>query len=106
MRKTYRNRMEALCAEMRAVFAPQEIKLQGLHTGLHLLLTLPGGPGAQAMVELARTVGANLQPLHAYYQAQAELCPPDTVVLGYANLDPNVMRELAYDLKSVWCKAE
>ena len=106
LRKSYRNRMELLCAEMRAAFAPREIKLQGQHTGLHLLLTLPDGPGAQKMADLAKTVGANPQPLRAYYQADADCCPPDTVVLGYANLEPERMKELANDLKTVWCKAE
>ena len=106
LRKAYRSRMELLCEEMRIAFAPREIKLQGQHTGLHLLLTLPGGPGANHMAALAKTVGANPQSLGEYYHAQAELCPPDTVVLGYANLEPAQMKNLANDLKSVWCKAE
>ena len=104
MRKTYRNRMETLSTEMRKAFAPREIKLQGQHTGLHLLLTLPGGPGDVMMAKLARMVGANPQPLSEYYQVHQELCPADTVVLGYANLDPTCMQKLANDLKKAWCK--
>ena len=106
IRKTYRSRMELLSAEMRAAFAPREIKLQGQHTGLHLLLTLPDGPGDITMAEEARSIGANLQPLSEYYHEKREQCPPDTVVLGYANLDPNQIQKLAKSLKTIWCKAE
>lgn len=105
MRKTYRSRMERLAEEMRAAFAPRTIQIQGQHTGLHLLLTLPDGPGDVVMAELARSVGANLQPLSAYYHAHPESCPRNTVVLGYANLNPEEIENLTEDLKNVWCKA-
>lgn len=104
MRKTYRSRMEHLASEMRTVFAPRAIKIQGQHTGLHILLTLPDGPGDQKMAELAKTIGANPQPLSEYYHADWELCPENTVVLGYANLNPNEIENLAKDLQSAWCK--
>lgn len=104
MRKTYRGRMENLVAEMKAAFAPHEIRIQGQHTGLHLLLTLPGGPGELAMVETAKTIGANLRPLSEYYQARQDLCPENTVVLGYANLDQEKVKMLSKELKTVWCK--
>ena len=104
MRKTYRSRMEKLVTEMKATFAPREIKIQGQHTGLHLLLTLPGGPGELAMVEAAKSIGANLRPLSEYYQDQGDLCPENTVVLGYANLDQEKVKKLSNQLKIVWCK--
>lgn len=102
LRKTYRSRMELLSAEMRRAFLPRQLQIQGQHTGLHLLLTLPDGPGDQVMEERARLAGAKLTALHAYYMEQANTCPPNTVVLGYAALEPLQIPCLAQDLKQAW----
>ena len=64
MRLAYKNRMEALAAALQETF-PDGI-LQGRHTGLHLLLTLPHGPEEAEMVAAARAAGAGLTGLSAY----------------------------------------
>lgn len=106
MRKTYRSRMEQLSASMKKAFLPQPITIQGQHTGLHLLLTLPEGAGDRVMAEQAMEVGAKLAPLSEYYMTAQESCPANTVVLGYAALAPDGIEELAEALKHAWCKGE
>ena len=100
MRLAYKNRMEALAAALGETF-PDGV-LRGRHTGLHLLLTLPRGPGEAEMVSAARAAGAGLTGLSAYYMEGAEHCPANTVVLGYAALPDRDIPALADTLGSVW----
>ncbi len=100
MRLAYKNRMEALAAALGETF-PDGV-LRGRHTGLHLLLTLPRGPGEAEMVSAARAAGAGLTGLSAYYMEGAEHCPANTVVLGYAALPDRDIPALAGTLGSVW----
>ena len=100
MRLAYKNRMEALAAALQGTF-PKAV-LRGKHTGLHLLLTLPGGPGEAEMVAAARRAGAGLTGLSDYYMEGAETCPESTVVLGYAALPDRDIPALAAALGEAW----
>ena len=100
MRLAYRQRMEALAAALEAAF-PGAV-LRGRHTGLHLLLTLPEGPGEAAMVEAARRAGVRLRGLSGYYMERVERCPENTVVLGYASLGDGEIPLLAEALAGAW----
>ena len=51
MRLAYKRRMEAFAAALRA--ALPGVELDGVHSGLHFLLTLPGAGGERAMVAAA-----------------------------------------------------
>ena len=100
MRLAYRQRMETLAAALEAAF-PGAV-LRGRHTGLHLLLTLPEGPGEAAMAEAARRAGVRLRGLSGYYMERVERCPENTVVLGYASLGDGEIPLLAEALKGAW----
>ena len=100
MRLTYRQRMEALARALEETFPG--VRLQGRHTGLHLLLTLPDGPGETAMVDAARRAGVRLRGLSGYYMERVEQCPENTVVLGYASLDDGEIPALAEALRTAW----
>lgn len=102
MRLTYKSRMETLASALEAAFGRENIRLQGRHTGLHLLLTLPGGPGEEAMVARAAAAGVNLRGLGSYYMADATACPPNTVVVGYSALDTAQIPDLARRLHEAW----
>ncbi len=104
MRLTYKARMEALAAALEAAFGRENIRLQGRHTGLHLLLTLPGGPGESAMVARAAEAGVNLRGLGSYYMADAASCPPNTVVVGYSALESERIPALAERLHRAWAE--
>lgn len=105
LRKAYRLRMEGLCAALEEAFGPGRLRLQGRHSGLHLLLGLCGesaGITEEKMVQTARAAGVRLTGLSSYYMARPGLCPPRTVVVGYAGLPPEQLVPLAQTLARAW----
>ena len=100
MRQAYKQRMEHLAAELEANLPG--VILKGRHTGLHLLLTLPGGPGEEEMVRRAGEAGAGLTGLSAYYTGDRSACPENTVILGYAALPDGDIPALAEALARAW----
>ncbi len=100
MRSAYKNRMELLVRSLEEQFP--NITLKGRHTGLHLLLTLLDGPGEAQMEQTALDAGVSLRGLSRYYMERARLCPPNTVVLGYASLQDADIPELTAALYSAW----
>ena len=59
MRLAYKRRMEAFAAALRAALPGAE--LDGVHSGLHFLLTLPGAGGERAMVAAAAQQGVTAE---------------------------------------------
>lgn len=102
MRGAYKSRMERLVRELEAAFGRDRLRLQGRHTGLHLLLTLLDGPGEEAMVSSALAAGVRLRGLGGYYMERRERCPANTVVLGYASLKDEEIPALAEALRGAW----
>ena len=102
MRLAYKARMEALVQRLEERFGEETVVLKGRHTGLHLLLTLPGGPGEEVMEERALEQGVRLRGLSRYYMERRETCPPNTVVLGYAGVQDGEIGELVEALYRGW----
>ena len=101
-RNTGKHRRDALTDALTRTFGREKIHLSGLHTGLHLLLTLPDGPAEADMVQLAAKAGIRLTGLSAYYHTHPGRCPAHTVVLGYSTLDVSQADALASLLKKAW----
>ena len=101
MRLTYKKRMEHLTAALTDALGPGLV-IRGRHSGLHLLLTLPGAGGEARMVSGAAGAGVRLHGLSEYYLARPELCPPDTVVAGYAALPDSDIDAAAAALARAW----
>ena len=101
MRLTYKKRMEHLTAALTDALGPGLV-IRGRHSGLHLLLTLPGAGGEARMVSGAAGAGVRLHGLSEYYLARPELCPPDTVVAGYAALAEEDIGAAAAALARAW----
>lgn len=101
MRLTYKKRMEHFTAALTGSLG-KDLVIRGRHSGLHLLLTLPGAGGERAMVEAAGREGVFLHGLSEYYLARPELCPPDTVVAGYAALADEDIPGAAAALARAW----
>lgn len=101
MRLTYKKRMEHLTAALTDALGPGLV-IRGRHSGLHLLLTLPGAGGEARMVSGAAGAGVRLHGLSEYYLARPELCPPDTVVAGYAALAEEDIDAAAAALARAW----
>lgn len=102
MRMEYKRRRDALAEALYAAFGREELRLAGLHTGLHLLLSLQNGPPEGEMVARAAAAGIRLTGLSGYYHDAGALCPPSTVVLGYGGLAPSDAPALAEALKAAW----
>lgn len=104
-RGQYRQRMQALTGALSAVFGPGRLRFYGQHTGLHLLLQYPDGPGEAQMVRGARAAGIRLSGLSEYGQGGGTL-PENTVVLGYGALAFPQIEPLAAALKTAWGNGE
>ena len=102
MRSAYKCRMEKLARALEDRFGRTGVCLQGRHTGLHLLLTLPDGPGEDVMEQSALAAGVALRGLSRYYMERRDLCPANTVVLGYASLLDEEISSLAEALWTAW----
>lgn len=102
MRNVYHKRMLRLCAALETAFGRERLRLHGRHTGLHLMLTLKGGPGEGEMVCAAHEAGIRLSGLSEYYRSDAAECPENTVILGYAALKEEQIDELARTLRKIW----
>ena len=102
MRSTYKTRMEKLAEALEESFGRDGIRLSGRHTGLHLLLELPRGPGEEAMILSAMREGVKIKGLSEYYMERKELCGGNCVILGYASLKDEEIEELVEALKRAW----
>lgn len=74
------------------------LQLSGIAAGMHLVLHLPAGCTAAAVVSAAADLGTALTPLQRYAVA-AE--PSEALVLGYGNLDDALVEEAAARLALV-----
>ena len=101
MRLAYKRRMETFAAALRA--ALPGVELDGVHSGLHFLLTLPQAESEAAMVQAAAQHGVRLRGLSEYYMARPELCRPNTVVAGYSALKEDDIPAVAAALAGAWC---
>ena len=79
-RRSYRDRRDALAAALAARLP--EARVSGAAAGLHLLVYLPAGTDAAAVVARARAAGVRVVSLDAYRLAPG----PPGLVLGYGNL--------------------
>lgn len=100
IRLAYKRRMEAFASALYAGLPG--VQLGAVHSGLHFLLTMPGAGGEQAMVAAAAREGVRLRGLSEYYLERPELCPPDTVVAGYAGLKESDIPAVAAALARAW----
>ncbi len=85
-RVAYKARRDALAASLRAAFAPDELTLTGLHTGLHLLARLKNAPPDAALRAAAKAQGVALSLLSDYDLTGGEQDFSGTFVLGYGSL--------------------
>ena len=85
-RVAYKARRDALTAALQEAFAPEELHLTGLHTGLHLLAELRDSPPDDALRAAAEAEGVRLSLLSDYDLTGGGAAPVGTLVLGYGSL--------------------
>ena len=100
-RVAYKARRDALAASLRAAFAPDELTLTGLHTGLHLLARLKNAPPDAALHAAAKAQGVALSLLSDYDLTGGEQDFSGTFVLGYGSLSEASFPEAGETLRKV-----
>ncbi len=100
-RVAYKARRDALTAALRQAFAPEELILAGLHTGLHLLAKLPDAPPDAALRRAAEQQGVRLSLLGDYDLTGAPQPVSGTLVLGYGSLRDEACSSVGETLKKV-----
>lgn len=84
-RVAYKTRRDALTAALGSAFAPGELTLTGLHTGLHLLATIKNAPPDSVLRDCAANMGLRLNLL-SDYDLTGSAAQTGTLVLGYGSL--------------------
>ena len=97
----YKARRDALAASLHAAFAPDELTLTGLHTGLHLLARLKNAPPDAALRAAAKAQGVALSLLSDYDLTGGEQDFSGTFVLGYGSLSEASFPEAGETLRKV-----
>ena len=100
-RVAYKARRDALTAALTAAFAPGELTLAGLHTGLHLLAALRDPPPDAALRRAAEAAGMELGLLSDYDLTGDAPSAAGTLVLGYGSLKDDACASVGETLKKV-----
>ena len=103
-RVAYKARRDALAAALNTAFAPGELTLAGLHTGLNLLAKLKDPPPDAALRCAAEAEGVQLSLLSDYDLTGARH-QTGTLVLGYGSLDDAACASVGQTLKRVCTEA-
>ena len=100
-RVAYKARRDALTKALREAFAPEELHLTGLHTGLHLLAELRDPPPDNALRAAAEAEGVRLSLLSDYDLTGGGIALGGTLVLGYGSLADESCASVGETLKRV-----
>ena len=102
-RVAYKARRDALAAALNTAFAPGELTLAGLHTGLNLLAKLKDPPPDAALRCAAEAEGVQLSLLSDYDLTGEAPSAAGTLVLGYGSLKDEACASVGETLKrSAW----
>ena len=100
-RVAYKARRDALTAALDASFAPGQLALTGLHTGLHLLAKLKNAPPDAALHRAAKEQGVALSLLSDYDLTGRAEGLSGTLVLGYGSLADDAFPAVGETLRKV-----
>lgn len=78
------------------------LRISGAEAGLHILLTATNGMSEAEMIQTAAREGVHVYGLSGYYVASRDLCPPSTVILGYAGIRAEEFADAAACLERAW----
>ena len=98
MRAIYKGKHDIILGELKEW---KEFALSGENAGLHLLLREKGGRSEKELIELAKKQGVKVYGLSDYYITDIEK-EHKTIVLGYANMEEENIKEGVRRLKEAW----
>ena len=100
MRGIYNSRHDVLLEELRAF---RDIcSIHGEHAGVHILLTFHNDSSESELIQKAAGNGVAVYGLSRYYVGEVRIPEQPTVILGYANLKEEEIREAVQRLKCAW----
>lgn len=97
MRALYKGRHDTLLQALRPMLG--RCKITGENAGVHLLLTFPDKTERE-LIEAAKALGIKVYGLSEYHVDSKE--EQHTVLLGYANMEEEKIREAAALLEKIW----
>ena len=100
-RVAYKARRDALTTALKNAFAPGELTLTGLHTGLHLLAKVRNAPADPALRAAAQAQGVRLNLLSDYDMTGSADGLSGTLVLGYGSLSETDFPSVGETLRKV-----
>ena len=100
MRAVYKARHDVLLEELKAF--RRICRVSGEHAGVHLLLTFTDGRDEAEAIRQAAQQGVRVYGLSRYYVGDATGKASATVILGYANLTEEAIREAVERLRRAW----
>lgn len=104
IRNLYKARRDALLTALRQSSLEPVLHISGAEAGLHILLTVTNGMSEAEMIASAAREGVRVYGLSEYYVAEHALCPPSTVILGYAGIPSEAYTEAVACLERAWSK--
>jgi len=100
-RKIYQTRRDTLLTALQKEFIDIPYSISGEEAGLHILLSIRNGMNETTLIEKARSAGVRVYALSDYYDDPAQ-SPPATLLLGYADMTEEQIREGARLLRGAW----
>ena len=100
MRGVYKSRHDLLMEELK-VFR-HICRVSGENAGVHVLLTFTNGMTEQEAIRRAAQEGVGVYGMSRYYVGESALPEVHTVILGYANLSEEEIREAVKCLERAW----
>lgn len=98
-RAMYKGRHDTLIEELKPLL--KKCKISGEHAGVHLLLTFEDGYSEQELIELAKKSDIRVYGM-SDYRVGEEKSKKATILLGYANLSEEQIKEAARTLCKCW----
>ena len=102
MKKIYRKRRDSLLAVIQQHALVDALRISGAAAGPHFLLEVHTGQSEERLIALARQVGVEVHGLSEFYQAPSLQQHPPTLVIGYACLEEETMRQGAKAMLDQW----
>lgn len=100
MRALYRSRHDTLLSELKKLRLG--FTISGENAGVHLLIHFKDGRSEQELIRLAAERGVRVYGLSEYYVDGAKREEETVILLGYANMSEEKIKEAAGLLKEAW----
>ncbi|WP_461812509.1 MocR-like pyridoxine biosynthesis transcription factor PdxR [Faecalimonas sp.] len=99
MRGVYKSRHDVMINSLKPLL--KKCKISGENAGVHLLLTFPSQVAEIELIERAKSIGIKVYGLSAYDVCTEKKLNP-TILLGYANMQEEEIKEGVQQLISAW----